>query len=103
VTDPLFAFGFLTVLIALYLFADGVAEIVGAFRLHESGRAWLFIGGVASIILGVLVWRQFPLSGGLAIGIMLGIKMLFAGSAMLAGASAVRSLAKAGTPLSQAV
>src|SRR6478735_8769400 len=30
VTEPLFAFGFLTVFIAAYLFADGIAEVVGA-------------------------------------------------------------------------
>lgn len=94
VTDPLFAFGFLSVLIALYLFADGIAEIVGAFRLHESGRVWLLIGGVVSLVLSVMFWRQAPLSGGLAIGILLGVKLIFVGGAMLAGGSAVRTLAK---------
>jgi uncharacterized membrane protein HdeD (DUF308 family) len=41
-----------------------------------------------------MIWRQYPLSGGLAIGIMLGVRMLFAGTAMLAAASAARSIAK---------
>jgi uncharacterized membrane protein HdeD (DUF308 family) len=94
VAHPLFAVGFLSFVIPIYLFADGITEIVAAMQLRESGRTWLLIGGVASIILGVLLWKQAPWSGGFAIGILLGVRLIFAGSAMLAGGSAVRSLGK---------
>jgi len=104
VTYPWFAFGFLTALIAFYLFTDGVAEIMAAFRPQQSGRAWLLFGGVASIILGTIMWAQFPLSGGLALGVLLGMKLIFIGGSMLASGSAARTLAKGGgSPLSPAV
>jgi uncharacterized membrane protein HdeD (DUF308 family) len=94
VTEPLFAFGFLTVFIAAYLFADGIAEVVGALRLRaKAGRAWLLFGGVVSILLGTMIWRQFPLSGAWAIGVVLGIKLLLVGAIMIAGGSAARALA----------
>jgi uncharacterized membrane protein HdeD (DUF308 family) len=93
VIEPLFAFGFLTVLIAAYLFADGIAELVGAFSLHaEAGRVWSLFAGVVSILLATMVWQQFPLSGAWAIGVMLGIKLLLVGAVMIAGGSAARSL-----------
>lgn len=57
------------------------------------GSGWLVFGGIVSIILGVLIWAQYPLSGAWAMGILLGIKLFFVGLAMLAGGSAVRSLA----------
>ncbi len=95
VTDPLFASGFLTVLIAAYLYVDGVVEIIGAFRLPAgSGRLWLSISGIASLVLGTMIWRQFPLSGAWAIGVLLGLKLLFSGIVMVAVGVAVRKLAK---------
>jgi uncharacterized membrane protein HdeD (DUF308 family) len=67
----------------------------GAFRLRrESGRIWMLLGGIASIVLGAMIWAQFPLSGGWAIGVLLGIKLLFVSIAMLTAGSAVRTLAK---------
>ncbi len=94
VTDPLFASGMLTVILAVALFADGVAEIVGAFRVPGgSGRLWLIIGGIASIALAVMIWRQFPFSGSWAIGILFGVKLLFVGMAMIAGGGTVRRIA----------
>jgi len=43
---------------------------------------------------GIMIWGQFPLSGVWAIGILLGIKLVFVGLIMLMGGSAVRSMAK---------
>lgn len=93
VTDPLIASGVLTILIAAFLTADGVAEIAGAFSV-PSGRGWMIIGGIASIILGVMIWRQFPLSGVWAIGVLLGVRLLFSGIVILTVGSAGRGLAK---------
>jgi uncharacterized membrane protein HdeD (DUF308 family) len=85
VTDPVFAFGILTILLAIYLLADGLTELIWALRLRpESGRLWLLLGGVASILLAILTWRQYPLAGGWAIGVLLGIKLLFSGIVMVA-------------------
>jgi len=49
--------------------------------------------GVVSLGLAIFLWRQYPLSGAWAMGILLGIKLFFVGVAMLAGGSAARSLA----------
>jgi uncharacterized membrane protein HdeD (DUF308 family) len=92
VTNPLFTSGFLTILIAICLFADGLAELVGSFSLGpNSGRGWLIIGGIASMVLAVMIWRQFPFSGLWAIGVFLGVKLLFVGIAMLTVGSGVKS------------
>jgi uncharacterized membrane protein HdeD (DUF308 family) len=95
VTDPVFAFGFLTIVIAVYLFADGIAEIVGAFSADPaSSRLWLLVGGGVSILLGLMIWQQYPLSGAWAIGVLLGVKLLVVGTVMLGAGSGVRSLAR---------
>jgi uncharacterized membrane protein HdeD (DUF308 family) len=98
VSEPMYALGILTVVVAAYLFADGIVELVGAFRIRpEMGRAWLLFGGIASILLGTMIWRQFPLSGTWAIGVLLGVKLLIVGTIMIAGGSAVRSFASTRT------
>jgi uncharacterized membrane protein HdeD (DUF308 family) len=95
VANPLFGSGILTVIIAICLIADGIAEVMGAFRVGSGSRGWLLVGGIVSIVLGMMIWRQYPLSGSWAIGVLLGIRLLFAGMAMITGGSAVKKLANA--------
>ena len=90
---PLFASGVLTIILALYFILDGISEIVAAMRLRP-GSGWMLFGGIVSILLGIMIWGQFPLSGVWAIGILLGIKLFFVGLIMVMGGSAVRSMAK---------
>ena len=93
---PLFASGFLTIMLALYFILDGISEIAAGFQRRPSdGWGWMLFGGIVSILLGMMIWRQFPLSGIWAIGILLGIKLFFVGLIMVMTGSAVRSLSKA--------
>jgi uncharacterized membrane protein HdeD (DUF308 family) len=96
IVNPLFASGVLSIVLAVYLIIDGLAEIfVGLERKPGSGWGWLLVGGIASILLGVMLWRQFPLSGVWAIGVMLGIKLCFIGLIMITAGTTVRQLSKA--------
>jgi len=91
VLNPVFAAGVFTIVLALYFIIDGVSEIAAGTSTRQG---WLTFAGVVSILLGVLLWAQFPLSGPWAMGILLGLKLLFIGIIMLMGGSTVRSLAK---------
>jgi uncharacterized membrane protein HdeD (DUF308 family) len=91
VTDPIVGSGILTVLLTIYLLADGAIEVATAWRLRPaSGWGWLMTGGVLSVLLGLLIWQQFPLSGAWAIGVLLGIKLLLVGMIMISLAPASR-------------
>ncbi len=50
--------------------------------------------GIVSVLLGFMIWVQFPLSGVWAMGILLGIKMIFIGLIMVMATSAVRTPAR---------
>ena len=39
--------------------------------------------GIVTLLLGIMLWRQFPLSGVWAVGILFGIKMIFSGWAFV--------------------
>ena len=93
---PLFALGSLTLFLAAYFVVDGIFELVAAFRIKPAeGWGWLLFGGIVSLLLGIMIWRQFPVSGTWAIGILVGVKLLFAGMEMLTVGSVVRSAASA--------
>ncbi len=94
--NPLFASGLLTIVLAIYFVLDGIAEIVAGIKRRPGlGWIWMIVAGIVSILLGVLIWRQFPLSGIWAIGILLGIKLFFVGLIMITAGSVMRSVSKA--------
>lgn len=94
VTDPLLASGFLTIMLAAYFLVDGAFEIAAAFQLRPaSGWGWLLAAGALSLLLGLMIWQQFPLSGAWAIGVLLGVKLLFVGMIMIGTGSPARSSA----------
>lgn len=85
----------LTLVLAAYLFIDGVFEIIYAFRLRPiKGWGWRLFSGIAALVLGVMIWRQFPVSGMWAVGTIAGIHMIFAGSSMASLSRAARGAAK---------
>jgi uncharacterized membrane protein HdeD (DUF308 family) len=91
---PLFAGGVLTIMLALYFLLDGLGEMAAGFqRRPATGWGWLLFGGIVSILLGLMIWSQFPLAGLWAVGILLGIKLFFIGLIMVTAGSAVRSIA----------
>ena len=82
---PLAGIVTLTMLIAVVLFADGILEIIMAFRLRpHSGWGWVLASGVAAIIAGVLIASQLPSSATWVIGVLVGIKMIMAGWSFIA-------------------
>jgi uncharacterized membrane protein HdeD (DUF308 family) len=96
VNHPLFASGVLTVILALYFVLDGMSEILVGTRVGmKAGGGWLLFGGIVSLLLGIMIWLQFPLSGVWALGILLGIKLFFVGLTMVTVGSALRSAPKA--------
>ncbi|MEJ2256574.1 MAG: DUF308 domain-containing protein [Woeseiaceae bacterium] len=88
-SHPLMSSAVLTILLAIYFLADGIAELIAAFSVTD-GKGMLIFDAVVTIVLGILIYSGFPLAGTLAIGIFLGIKLLLAGIMMLTLRSAAR-------------
>jgi uncharacterized membrane protein HdeD (DUF308 family) len=93
---PMMASGILSILLAMYLFSDGLIEIIIALTLEGGtpGKSWLFVGGLISALLASLLLFQAPLSGVIAIGVFLGIKLIFVGMATMSLGTSLRSVMK---------
>lgn len=83
VTNPGVALASLALFLAAFFIVDGIFEIIEAFQLKPiDGWGWMLFGGIVSILLGFMIWRQWPISGLWAIGLLVGIKLIFSGIAM---------------------
>lgn len=92
--NPVLGLGIITLVLAVYFFIEGIVEIIYAFQVKPMiGWGWALFGGVVSLVLGIMIWRQFPVSGTWAIGILFGVHMLFTGLAMMGIGSAARAVA----------
>ena len=79
-SHPLLALGTLTLLLAAVILVEGVCEIVTYFRLRdEQASGWMLANGVLALVLGGMVWLQWPSSSVWAIGTLVGVNLLFTG------------------------
>ncbi len=69
----------LTLLIAVFLIFGGIFRVVIAVIMRYQNWAWLLLHGAIDLLLGILIWRQWPLSGLWVIGLFVGIDMILNG------------------------
>jgi len=84
----------LTVVLAAYLFIDGIASI--AFALSHRGHMtrgwpWLFVNGIVDLIMaGIIIWL-LPVAAFWALGIIIGVDLISGGSSLVGMAMAAKS------------
>jgi uncharacterized membrane protein HdeD (DUF308 family) len=80
------------VLIAFFII-EGVASIMYALdhRKQSSGRwGWMLLSGVIDLVLAAMIFSGLPGTAAWALGLLVGINMIFGGSALIAMALAAR-------------
>jgi uncharacterized membrane protein HdeD (DUF308 family) len=82
---PLLGLSFLTLLLMIYFVADGLWKIIDSLQyVSVPGWLWLLASGAVSLLLGFLIWRQWPVSETWAIGVLIGANLLSTGFALVA-------------------
>jgi uncharacterized membrane protein HdeD (DUF308 family) len=81
-----------TLILAVFFFVEGLFRIVAAVIARFRHWPVVLLNGLVSVLLGVLIWREWPLSGLYLIGLFLGINLIFSGAAYLALGLNVRKL-----------
>ena len=90
---PVAGLASLTLALAIYLFAEGVLELILWFRIRPMpGSGGLLFDGIVTLILGFMIWRTWPSSTEWVIGSLVGISMLFSGISRLMLSLAARRL-----------
>ncbi|MGC1449150.1 MAG: HdeD family acid-resistance protein [Candidatus Sulfotelmatobacter sp.] len=85
-----------TLALAIFLFAEGVADVVAYFSTRKSGdnSLWMLLDGIITLVLGFMIWKQWPVSSLWVIGTLVGISMVMTGTTRLMMTLAVRKAAK---------
>ena len=92
---PLLGLSFLTLLLLAFFVVEGAWKIVSAFSYRSaSGWVWMLGSGVVSLLLGLLIWNQWPVSGMWAVGVLVGVDLLSTGVSMIVLASTLRRVAQ---------
>jgi len=75
----------ITLIFAIFLIVEGIFVSAAAFGLRSNpGWIWMLISGIASLVLGVMVYYRWPSDSAWVLGLFFGINLLFNGSSLLA-------------------
>jgi uncharacterized membrane protein HdeD (DUF308 family) len=96
-THPLLGLGTLTLYLAVVLLMEAVIEIVAYFAVgREGGSGWRLVNAIVTLLLGGMIWRNWPSSSAWVIGTLVGVNLMITGFSRLMLGTAARKLA-AGT------
>lgn len=74
----------LTLVLAFYLFFEGIFEAIIYSRLRRfRGSGWFLFDAIVTIILGIMIFMSWPVSSVWAVGTLIGISILFSGISRL--------------------
>ncbi len=85
----------LTLVLIVFFIIEGIASIMFALdhRAQLSGRwGWMLASGVVDLILAVIIFTGLPGTAAWAIGLLVGINMVFGGVSLIAMALHARSV-----------
>jgi uncharacterized membrane protein HdeD (DUF308 family) len=81
----------LTFFLTAWFLASGAVLLYGAWRLRgRRGAGWLALNGGISLLLGILILADLPSSAEWAIGLLVGVNLLFWGIRALVAAWALK-------------
>ncbi|HTY24178.1 MAG TPA: HdeD family acid-resistance protein [Desulfomonilaceae bacterium] len=102
IVDPLVASIILTFVLGFAILVAGIMRIIIAFHVRGlKGWVWPIIGGIISILLGILIIAQWPLSGLWIIGLFVAIEMIVSGWSYIFVALGARHAGKTTSPPAQ--
>jgi len=93
--EPLRAMVSLTIVLVAFFIIEGVASIMFALehKRELTGQwGWMLASGVVDLILGAMIFAGLPSTAAWAIGLLVGINMVFGGAALISMALHARNV-----------
>jgi uncharacterized membrane protein HdeD (DUF308 family) len=87
----------LTLVLGVYFLLMGLTRIIVAFMGRGKPNAgWVGLSGVCGLVIGILVLVRFPSSADWAIGLLVGIDLIFLGWTLISVAQVGKELSRQG-------
>jgi uncharacterized membrane protein HdeD (DUF308 family) len=91
ISHPVLGVASLTLLLASLFLIEGILNIVLFFKMRPmQGSTWVLVDGIITLLLGLMIYMQWPSSSAWAIGTLVGISLIFSGVARVMMSFAVR-------------
>jgi len=91
IARPVAGVASLTLLLASLFLLEGIFNIVLFFRAPSTLRSsWMLLDGIVTLLLGLLIYLQWPSSSAWAIGTLVGVSLIFSGVTRVMVSLAVR-------------
>ncbi|XXF81272.1 DUF308 domain-containing protein [Myxococcaceae bacterium GXIMD 01537] len=87
---PMAGLAAVTLLLAGYFFASGLFRGFTSIIDRYANWGWDFVYGIVAVILGVMLFSQWPNSSLWLVGTLVGVELLIRGSAVMGAALAMR-------------
>jgi len=101
IVHPLLGVASLTLLLASLFVIEGILNIVLFVKMRPiHGSSWVLVDGIITLLLGLMIYLQWPSSSLWAIGTLVGISMIFSGVARVMMSLAVRKATGTASPSS---
>jgi len=95
IVHPVLGVASLTLLLASLFLVEGILDIVLYVKMRPiQGSIWVLIDGIVTLLLGLMIYMQWPSSSAWAIGTLVGISLIISGVARVAMSLAVRGAAE---------
>ncbi len=96
IMHPLLGVASLTLVLASLFLIEGVLDIILFFKMRPAGgRSWVLVDGIVTLLLGLMIYMQWPSSSAWAIGILVGVSMIISGVTRVMLSLALRKLTTA--------
>jgi uncharacterized membrane protein HdeD (DUF308 family) len=97
IIHPLLGVVTLTLVLASLFLIEGILDIVLFFKMRSvGGSSWVLIDGIITLLLGLLIYLQWPSSSAWAIGVLVGVSMIISGVTRVMLSLAVRKATAVG-------
>jgi uncharacterized membrane protein HdeD (DUF308 family) len=98
IMHPVLGVASLTLILASLFLIEGILQVILFFKMRSlQGSNWMLIDGVITLLLGLLIYVQWPSSSAWAIGTLVGISMIMSGVSRVMLSLAVRKVTGTGT------
>ncbi|WP_457767850.1 HdeD family acid-resistance protein [Cyanobium sp. ULC084] len=82
---PVFSILDLTLVVGILFFIQGAIQVIHSFEMRPvQNRGWMLASGIAGIILGILIWSNWPVDSLTLLGLLVGINLIITGVSLLA-------------------
>jgi uncharacterized membrane protein HdeD (DUF308 family) len=96
IMHPAIGVASLTLVLACLFLIEGVLDVVLFFQMRSvGGSGWMLVDGIITLLLGGMIYMQWPASSAWAIGTLVGVSMIISGVSRVMLSLMVRKVAAA--------